>query len=205
MKQIKERRGITLVSLVITIIVLLILAGVSITMLTSDNGIITNAKKSKLTTTFSNYKEEVELYKNSKIAENINFLERTLEASKISLSYNTKKEDEEGNIKNIITTINDKDLEKFEIVKGNLLINTKDINEIKVAQSLEIQVNPYDITEEGELLSSNENLLLMDETGYLKIPDIVTKIGEGAFANLEGLKTIIIPGSVKEIGKNAFT
>ena len=205
MKQIREKRGITLISLVITIIVLLILAGVSIAMLTSDNGIITNAQKSKISTTFSTYKEEVELYKNSKIAENTNFLENTLEASKISLSYNTKKEDEKGNIKSIITTINDKDLEKFEIIKGKLLINTKDINEIKVAQSLGIQVNPYDITEEGELLSSDGNLLLVDENGTLKIPDTVTKIGEGAFAQVAGLKTIIIPGSVKEIGTNAFT
>lgn len=205
MKQIREKRGITLISLVITIIVLLILAGVSIAMLTSDNGIITNAKKSKISTTFSTYKEEVELYKNSKIAENTNFLENTLEASKISLSYNTKKEEEKGNIKNIITTINDKDLEKFEIIKGKLLINTKDKNEIKVAQSLGIQVNPYDITEEGELLSSDGNLLLVDENGTLKIPDTVTKIGEGAFAQVAGLKTIIIPGSVKEIGTNAFT
>lgn len=205
MKQIREKRGITLISLVITIIVLLILAGVSIAMLTSDNGIITNAKKSKISTTFSTYKEEVELYKNNKIAENTNFLENTLEASKISLSYNTKKEDEKGNIKSIITTINDKDLEKFEIIKGKLLINTKDINEIKVAQSLGIQVNPYDITEEGELLSSDGNLLLVDENGTLKIPDTVTKIGEGAFAQVAGLKTIIIPGSVKEIGTNAFT
>ena len=205
MKQISEKRGITLISLVITIIALLILAGVSIAMLTSDNGIITNAQKSKISTTFSTYKEEVELYKNSKIAENTNFLENTLEASKISLSYNTKKEDEKGNIKSIITTINDKDLEKFEIIKGKLLINTKDINEIKVAQSLGIQVNPYDITEEGELLSSDGNLLLVDENGTLKIPDTVTKIGEGAFAQVAGLKTIIIPGSVKEIGTNAFT
>lgn len=205
MNQIRGKRGITLISLVITIIVLLILAGVSIAMLTSDNGIITNAQKSKISTTFSTYKEEVELYKNSKIAENTNFLENTLEASKISLSYNTKKEDEKGNIKNIITTINDKDLEKFEIIKGKLLINTKDKNEIKVAQSLGIQVNPYDITEEGELLSSDGNLLLVDENGTLKIPDTVTKIGEGAFAQVAGLKTIIIPGSVKEIGTNAFT
>ena len=200
----KDTKGITLIALVITIIVLLILAGVSIAMLTSDNGIITNAQKSKISTTFSTYKEEVELYKNSKITENTNFLENTLEASKISLSYNTKKEDEKGNIKSIITTISDKDLEKFEIIKGELLINTKDIKEIKVAQSLGIQVNPYDITEEGELLSSDGNLLLVDETGTLKIPDTVTKIGEGAFAQVEGLKTIIIPGSVKEIGTNAF-
>ena len=158
----KKEKGITLIALVITIIVLLILAGVSIAMLTEDNGVIKNAKESKLATTFSTYKEEVNLYKTNKYAENMNFLENTLEASKSSLLYNTKKQDEEGNIKDIITTINNDDMEKFEIIKGNLLINTKDLNEIKVAQSLGIQVKRYDITEEGELLSSDGDLLLVD-------------------------------------------
>ncbi len=40
---IKEQKGITLIALVITIIVLLILAGVSIAMLTGQNGILTKA------------------------------------------------------------------------------------------------------------------------------------------------------------------
>lgn len=43
----EENSGITLIALVITIIVLLILAGVSIAMLTGDNGILTQASKSK--------------------------------------------------------------------------------------------------------------------------------------------------------------
>ena len=51
MKQkIAERKGITLIALVITIIVLLILAGISIAMLTGDNGILTQAKDAKLQT-----------------------------------------------------------------------------------------------------------------------------------------------------------
>lgn len=40
----KNNKGITLIALVVTIIVLLILAGVSIAMLTGDNGILKNAK-----------------------------------------------------------------------------------------------------------------------------------------------------------------
>ena len=40
----KKERGITLIALVITIIVLLILAGVSIAMLTGNNGILTRGK-----------------------------------------------------------------------------------------------------------------------------------------------------------------
>ena len=43
----KDKRGITLIALVVTIIVLLILAGVSVSMLTGQNGILTNAAKAK--------------------------------------------------------------------------------------------------------------------------------------------------------------
>ena len=46
-KVLKEKSGITLIALVITIIVLLILAGVSIAMLTGDNGILTQATEAK--------------------------------------------------------------------------------------------------------------------------------------------------------------
>ena len=42
----KNQKGITLVALVITIIVLLILAGVSIAMLTGDNGVLKKASES---------------------------------------------------------------------------------------------------------------------------------------------------------------
>ena len=198
-----EDKGITLIALVITIIVLLILAGVSVAMLTGTNGILTQAQKAKLSTELSSYKEQLELYKTEKLSENRDFLESTLTVGKESLKYNTQPEGETGNIKTVIPSIKDEYIDKVEIIKGSLLINTQDKNEIEIAKSLGIAANPYDIVN-GELLSSNGNLLLMDETGTLVIPDSVTKIGEGAFANLEGLKTIIIPGTVKEIGTNAF-
>ena len=43
----KNKKGITLVSLVVTIIVLIILAGVSINLTLGENGIITMAKKAR--------------------------------------------------------------------------------------------------------------------------------------------------------------
>ena len=46
----RKNKGITLIALVITIIVLLILAGVSIAMLTGQNGILTQAQKAKTET-----------------------------------------------------------------------------------------------------------------------------------------------------------
>ena len=46
-QKLRKNKGITLIALVITIIVLLILAGVSIAMLTGQNGILTQAQKAK--------------------------------------------------------------------------------------------------------------------------------------------------------------
>ena len=44
---IKNSKGITLVALVVTIVVLLILAGVSINLVLGENGLITQAQEAK--------------------------------------------------------------------------------------------------------------------------------------------------------------
>ena len=57
----KNQKGITLIALVITIIVLLILAGVSIAMLTGQNGILTQANNAKTATTKASAEEALKL------------------------------------------------------------------------------------------------------------------------------------------------
>ena len=57
----KNNKGITLVALVVTIIVLIILAGISINLILGDNGIITIAKKAKENTELAKIQEETEL------------------------------------------------------------------------------------------------------------------------------------------------
>ncbi len=57
----KNNKGITLIALVITIIMLLLLAGVSIATLTGQNGILTKASTSKKETQKSSAKEKVEI------------------------------------------------------------------------------------------------------------------------------------------------
>ncbi len=54
-------RGVTLIALVVTIIVLLILAGVSIAMLTGDNGILIQANEAKEKNTIGGEKEQIQL------------------------------------------------------------------------------------------------------------------------------------------------
>ena len=60
-KRIGNARGITLIALVITIIVLLILAGVTIAALSGDNGILTKAKEAKEKTEQAQKDEEINL------------------------------------------------------------------------------------------------------------------------------------------------
>lgn len=55
----KQEKGVTLVALVITIIVLLILAGVSIAMLTGDNGVLTKSQTAKEESAKAEIKEQV--------------------------------------------------------------------------------------------------------------------------------------------------
>ena len=60
-KKLKKEGGVTLVALVVTIIVLLILAGVALNALFGDSGILNNAEKAKEETLKANLKEKVQL------------------------------------------------------------------------------------------------------------------------------------------------
>ena len=61
MLKMKKNTGITLIALVITIIIMLILAGIVIAQLTGENGLITNSKKSKEIYEYTAAKEEINL------------------------------------------------------------------------------------------------------------------------------------------------
>ena len=62
-----KQRGITLIALVITIIVLLILAGISLTTLTGENGVITKAKEAKIETALGGIKDVLKIENLSQI------------------------------------------------------------------------------------------------------------------------------------------
>ncbi len=67
----KSTDGITLVSLVVTIVVLLILAGITITYIMGDNSIFNRASEAKLKTGIANWKEKLEMAKNSVIIDGL--------------------------------------------------------------------------------------------------------------------------------------
>ena len=66
----RQNKAITLVSLVITIIILLILAGITIATLTGDNGLFVRAQRAKIKSQLASAKEEVSLAIAAKISEN---------------------------------------------------------------------------------------------------------------------------------------
>mgnify|MGYP004468197925 CR=1 FL=1 len=110
---IRNKKGITLIALVITIIVLLILAGVSIATLTGTNGILTQAQKAKQSTEESEEKEKKQLLQ--------------IEASTHLESYDYT--DEEGNRAKIPAGFAASNVEGEKLISKGLVIIGKTGNE----------------------------------------------------------------------------
>ena len=98
-EKLKNEKGITLIALVITIIVLLILAAVSIATLTGENGILTRATDSKEQTEIASVKEQAQLDIANWIAER--------------LKNNEDTTLDDATIKNIIETANASSTDKY--------------------------------------------------------------------------------------------
>ena len=71
MEQLKSKKGITLIALVVTIIILIILAGVSINLVLGDKGIITKTRFAKEQTELGKTNEEISLNEMAKYMEDI--------------------------------------------------------------------------------------------------------------------------------------
>ena len=100
-QRIKNVKGITLIALVITIIVLLILAGVSIATLTGENGILTRANESKTQTEIGEEEEAIRLAYNGVMADNLGdgVMAEQLENELQANGYNVAAEEVDGKIK----------------------------------------------------------------------------------------------------------
>ena len=92
----RREKGITLIALVVTIVVLLILAGVSISMLTGENGIIKQAQDSKEATTQAKAEEMVTIAIGSLQTKSLG------DTSKITPELIANQVMEDNNIKNVI-------------------------------------------------------------------------------------------------------
>ena len=64
----KNKNAITLIALVVTIVVLLILAGVTISLLLDENGIIAKSKDARNTNRAGTIRDEISLWEADKVA-----------------------------------------------------------------------------------------------------------------------------------------
>ena len=130
--------GITLIALVVTIIVLLILAGISIQMLTGENGILQRAVEAKENTEDVQLKEQAELIKNAMIKEK-------------------KSKNEELSKEELILAISKNDVFSGSIVEETGVITTKEGKQIIVTDDINIRTGEKKSTES---LRDGEHILL---------------------------------------------
>ena len=147
----KNTRGITLIALVITIIVLLILAGVTIAALSGDNGILTRAKEAKEKTEKENIIEKVNLAIMTATTEGTG----TIDRSKL------RKELEKNEIK--VETV-ESNL-PWKILAGNLVL--------KIDENLGIE----EISGKMKISASAKQIALDPERYYGKVADNYTQGG----------------------------
>lgn len=132
----KEQKGITLIALVITIIVLLILAGISIALLTGEDGIIAQASKAKIETRGASVQEVRDLWfteKKLNVAKSLDEILKELreqnlltdeevtkvkETGQVTIGSRTIVFGKEQNIELVAKVIYDNYYKKYAIVVG---------------------------------------------------------------------------------------
>ena len=213
---IKNQKGITLIALVVTIIVLIILAGISINLLFGDNGIIKKAQNASEISQKADIEEKLKLAYSSvvidKYTEGITDLSSRLQ-SELQKSFpgnDVSVEKKSGNYQVIIQG------------KGTFSIGESGNTE-------EVRLSGF-YRDNGDYISwqelINRNLILVDGTilkydedrvdndimvydakdwvGTMVIDDSITEIEWSVFNYLPGIKRIVIPASVTQIDSEAF-
>lgn len=170
----KRENGITLIALIVTVIVLLILTGVSITTLTGENGILTQSTRAKDLVELSTLKEELQLYKLNHIDETINI--------------------DNDEINNILTTLKNTKYNGYTTIKNNKIrIDMKGVKLDKsekdyIYENLDtfyLVEYSNDTEYEIEIKSEKLNTCIINNitqsnvnNNILKLPDYIVKEGK---------------------------
>ncbi len=186
----KNKKGITLIALVITIIVLLILAGVSITMISSQDGILKKATTAKETQKKATEEEKVKLaIQGAMINENGTIDETELKTELGKLGYTIDSLPAEITINGTKYTITKNgELEENKAMKmadaqGKVLSETETStvvdkygNEIKVPAGFKITTDADNVTQGIviEDVSANDNISKGNQFVWIPVGDVYT-------------------------------
>lgn len=176
----KQRQdGITLIALVITIIILLILAGIGIAMLTGESGLLNKASKSKEETLKSEALEDVKLKVMEAQAENegkatladlLEILEKAEDTYKITLKTETAK------------VSNEKDVANIENANALIVTNEKYGQEVEVDKNMQVKLTgvsegPTEETNFGSGNGTENDPYIIENMTQLKF--LATSVNEG--------------------------
>ena len=120
-----KRKGISLIVLVITILVMIILAGVVVVSLQKNNP-IEKAKEANFKTDLATFKEALELYHTNEIANNSNYQKNSINAIRANVATD---EEHFNNMKKYINSMTKEYSKKFNIVNGELVYIGTNANE----------------------------------------------------------------------------
>ena len=179
----KRKNGITLIALVITIIVLLILAGVSISALMGDNGILTNASNASEQSLIGTEKEQLSVAYSSCKADNAvgsMGIDAVISASqlqsKMNSSYGSGKVDVEQ-VGNLLTVKYLNTNRLYSINQDGIVLHLSKIFEEVIPSGG--SVTKIGIDEYGNLVNMNNWLCIYDseEDGWILAEEL------GSYAN----------------------
>lgn len=187
-KKLTKNHGITLIALVVTIVVLLILAGVSLNLVIGNNGIINRAKDAKRESVIAYEKDSVGLAYSSanigNLGDNVTSSQLQDELDKLvgeSKTYVTEGEDNKLNIK-YTDTEHEYTIEQGEVIKENPSIRNKQITVTSSDQIIEFKqtVTQNDIIGEKSDYSNYtiEGISSTIDGEYIKAGSVAGKTGD---------------------------
>ena len=172
-----DEKGITLIALVITIIVLIILAGISISLVLGENGTITKAKQAKTETEQAEQNEEIGLNETSKYIEEMGASGGTTNPPE---TIKTVEEVKGGDYFEKPTTVKDSNGNLIKVPEG-----------FKIAEDSGINVTEGIVIEDNDIITGignnrgNQYVWVPVGTGIKKADGTTVDItlGRYAFAN----------------------
>lgn len=179
---IKHENAITLIALVVTIVVLLILAGTAIATLTGENGIIKNSQKAKLETEIGEIAEKINLISNELKIENSIGQEqkstmRYLIQNNYISAYSRKLRVEELLGKETSYGNGEIDYKDVYVIEANKLVYYNKDNEIEAER--EISLETIDFVTEWEV-EAGYVFTLPITIGYTNDNDFIVDWGDGS-------------------------
>ena len=193
-EQLKINKGITLIALVITIIVLLILAGVTIATLTGDNGILTKAQNAKEKNAQKTVEEQINL---------------AVQASRINEGLVIDKDILEQELTNngIEITKSENDELPWTVKKDGYVYTISENGEVKEKEGLVITAGDIEIlkgaTEEkkvrAQILSGETGTIKWESTGNITLSEageneVTVKVNSNANAGETATVTAKVEG-----------